>query len=134
MSFRRCHSTWKPKNLKQLHLWRYLGHEYQRFLGMLHRTPLCGQMSLRDSCRFLQCQLCPDITGEAALQADVGSTTGIVSGAFVRGTRYQNTVNGLRGVPSYALKIEASSSNSTFGRNYSEVSVSAAYSLIIIKA
>ena len=79
-------------------------------------------------------QLCPDITGEAALQADVGSTTGIVSGAFVRGTRYQNTVNGLRGVPSYALKIEASSSNSTFGRNYSEVSVSAAYSLIIIKA
>lgn len=78
--------------------------------------------------------LCPDITGEAALQDDIGSTTGIISGAFVRGTRYQNTVNGLRGVPSYALKIKASSSNSTFGRNYSEVSVSAAYSLIIIKA
>lgn len=72
--------------------------------------------------------------GEAALQDDIGSTTGIISGAFVRGTRYQNTVNGLRGVPSYALKIKASSSNSTFGRNYSEVSVSAAYSLIIIKA
>ena len=59
MSFRRCHSNWKPKNLKQMHRWRYLGHEYQRFLGMLHRTHLCGQMSLRDSCRFLQCQLCP---------------------------------------------------------------------------
>ena len=76
----------------------------------------------------------PDITGEAALQGDIGSTTGIISGAFVRGTQYQNTINGLRGVPSYALKIKASSSDSTFGRNYSEVSVSAAYSLIIIKA
>ena len=76
----------------------------------------------------------PDITGEAALQGDVGSTAGIISGAFVRGTRYQNTISGLAGIPSYALKIKASSSNSTFGRNDSGVSVSAAYSLIIIKA
>ena len=76
----------------------------------------------------------PDITGEAALQEDVGSTAGIISGAFVRGTRYQSTICGLAGIPSYALKIKASSSNSTFGRNYSGVSVSAAYSLIIIKA
>ena len=78
--------------------------------------------------------LSPDITGEAALQDDVGSTTGIISGAFVRGTRYRNTICGLVGGQSYALKIEASRSNSTFGINYSGVSVSAAYSLIIIKA
>lgn len=134
MSFRRCHSNWKPKNLKQMYFWRHLGNEYQCFLGLLHRTPLCGQLSLRDSRRFVQCQLCPDITGEAALQDDVGSTTGIISGAFVRGTRYRNTISGLAGVQSYALKIEASRSNSTFGINYSGVSVSAAYSLIIIKA
>lgn len=79
-------------------------------------------------------QLCPDITGEAALQGDVGSTTGIATGAFGRGTRYPNTISGLAGVPSYALKIKASSYDSTFGSNYSGVSVSAAYSLIIIKA
>lgn len=76
----------------------------------------------------------PNIIGEAALQADIGSTTGIVTGAFERGKQYPNNINGIRGYGSFALKINASSYNSTFGRNYSGVSVSAAYSLIIIKA
>lgn len=76
----------------------------------------------------------PDITGEAALQDDIGSTSGIVSGAFVRGELYPHTINGTKAGQSYALKIKASSYDSTFGSNYSGVSVSAAYSLIIIKA
>lgn len=78
--------------------------------------------------------LCPDITGEAALQDDIGSTAGIVSGAFVRGKLNPHTINGTTAGQSFSLKIKASSSNSTFGINYSGVSVSAAYSLIIIKA
>lgn len=76
----------------------------------------------------------PNITGEAALQADIGSTTGILSGAFERGKEYPNTLDGLRGFGSFALKLNASSYNSTFGRTSSGVSVSAAYSFIIIKA
>ena len=135
MSFRRCHSNWKPKNLKQVHLWRYLGHEYQRFLGMLHRTPLCGQMSLRDSCRFLQCQLCPDITGTANYLS-VGLTFDAKphpTGAF-----YCPNVSANGGVAGDSLwrmdsfQFAARWSSSTYG-NSSGVSVSACYALIIIK-
>lgn len=75
----------------------------------------------------------PDIIGEAYLQDDIGSTTGGVSGAFTRGTAFVHGINGTAAAGSYALKIQASKSDSTFGRNYSGVSVSAYYVLIIIK-
>ena len=128
-SFRRCHSNWKPQNLKQMHLWRYLGHEYQRFLGMLHRTPLCGQMSLRDSCRFLQCPLCPDITGKVSIgHAQVDGETRVFSITSEEQSNF--------GVDKYEhrkiVNFRASYSNSMYGRS-SAVNVPSAYALIIIK-
>ena len=136
MSFRRCHSNWKPKNLKQVHLWRYLGHEYQRFLGMLHRTPLCGQMSLRDSCRFLQCQLCPDITGYAEVRGIENDSNRISTGVFSVQTAANDAYSSHKPsepntVPG-RLVFSASDSDSTYGRS-SGVSVAAAYVLMIIK-
>ena len=136
MSFRRCHSNWKPKNLKQMHRWRYLGHEYQCLLGMLHRTHLCGQMSLRDSCLFLQCQLCPDITGTAdditiGLRSDSSPQP---TGAFYCSKKTLN--GGASGGDLWRMdrfQFAAHWSSATYGQS-SEVSVSAAYSLIIIKA
>ena len=116
-----------------MHRWRYLGHEYQRFLGMLHRTPLCGQLSLRDSRRFVQCQLCPDISGYA--------TSGIIwrsawkdSGALWT----EDTGNSLTKSYDYGpdpivrVRMRAGAYDSTYGSS-SSVSVAAAYVLMIIK-
>ena len=129
-----CRLSLRHKSSIQANSYRlpYARSSYGSLTYLHQKLRRCLQFPLPRKKRLLR--LCPDITGEAALQDDVGSTTGIISGAFVRGTRYRNTISGLAGVQSYALKIEASRSNSTFGINYSGVSVSAAYSLIIIKA
>ena len=133
MSFRRCHSTWKPKNLKQLLLWRNLGNEYQRSLGILHRTPLCGQLSLRDSRRFVQCQLCPDIRGYA--------TSGIIwkkawqtyGALWTEDTGNTDTKSYDFGTdPIVNVRMRAGAYDSTYGSS-SSVSVAAAQALIIIK-
>ena len=134
MSFRRCHSTWKPKNLKQLLLWRNLGNEYQRSLGILHRTPLCGQLSLRDSRRFVQCQLCPDISGTwgSAFEADNSGwqSTGAVYSAKTGSLSME--------IPDFSETrefIHRSFRASRYSGYYgaSGVSVDAAYSLMIIR-
>lgn len=103
---------------------------------MLHRTPLCGQLSLRDSRRFVQCQLCPDITGSFGItgnDADRGFSTSYTDGCF---TTKSTTLGGLdSGASSYRTGIPyfvASRVSGIFGRSYG-VSVDAVYALIIIK-
>ena len=133
MSFRRCYSNWKPKNLKQVHRWRYFGHEYQRFLGMLHRTHLCGQMSLRDSCRFLQCQLCPDISGYATSGIIWKSAWRTYGALWTEDSGNSDTKSVSPGPdPIVNVRMSASAYDSTYGSS-SSVSVPAAYALMIIK-
>ena len=116
-----------------MYFWRNIGNEYQCFLGMLHRTPLCGQLSLRDSRRFVQCRLCPDISGYA--------TSGIIwksawkdSGALWT----EDTGNYLTKAyndgpdPVVRVRMRAGAYDSTYGSS-SSVSVAAAQALIIIK-
>lgn len=104
---------------------------------MLHRTPLCGQLSLRDSRRFVQCQLCPDISGSFGItgnDADRGFSTSHTDGCFTTKT---TSLGGLdSGASSYRTGIPyfvASRVSSIFGGS-SGVAVSAVYTLIIIKA
>ena len=105
---------------------------------MLHRTPLCGQLSLRDSRRFVQCQLCPDITGSFSpnFNGDSGgfhfSSGAIYSGCFNRGKKVDFSCGWGHYGDDYALNFAAHYSNNVYG-NSSSVSVPAAYSLIIIR-
>ena len=133
MSFRRCHSTWKPKNLKQLLLWRNLGNEYQRSLGILHSTPLCGQLSLRDSRRFVQCQLCPDISGYATSGIIWKSAWRTYGALWTEDSGNSDKKSVAPGPdPIVNVRMRAGAYDSTYGRS-SSVSDAAAYVLMIIK-
>lgn len=116
-----------------MYFWRNLGNEYQCSLGMLHRTPLCGQLSLRDSRRFVQCQLCPDISGYA--------TSGIIwkkawqtyGALWTEDTGNTDTKSYDYGTdPIVNVRMRAGAYDSMYGRS-SSVSVPAAYALMIIK-
>ena len=96
---------------------------------MLHRTPLCGQLSLRDSRRFVQCQLCPDIIGEF----DVGHAELIyTSGAFSLIAKERSNYGVDKDQTRKIVKFMASSGNSIYG-TFNNVNVPSAYVLIIIK-
>ena len=101
---------------------------------MLHRTPLCGQLSLRDSRRFVQCQLCPDITGSIIPKNTTDDTVdGSFNGAFYKlssGGKGAWSVDDSENAQ-YGLGFRAGYSDSTYGQS-SGVSVPACYALIII--
>ena len=97
---------------------------------MLHRTPLCGQLSLRDSRRFVQCQLCPDITGGISL---VSGGTEKTSGALYTSTSYSaNQIDSPVLGKTPDIHLSASRISGYFGRS-NGVSVDALYALMIIK-
>ena len=97
---------------------------------MLHRTPLCGQLSLRDSRRFVQCQLCPDITGE--FPNNDAEYDKYYAGAFWTGTPFEGGYSDQLPAGGKTGRFKASWASSIYGYN-SDVLVDALYVLIIIK-